>query len=179
MDNQVVLQQTETTTEPVATGISLTTAMRILTTISRNINEPTAFWASKTAYSGVYRTAVKNGWIEDGFFVTDIPEGVDGGFLAADMRRVALMAGLLSDVLSDRLSESERASFQPTVSVPAQGMIHTVVQEQVREYFSEHELDAVLGDALADTLDQLGDFKDELEDLKDEILEEIHEAKGE
>jgi len=46
------------------------------------------------------------------------------------------------------------------------------VQEQIREYFSEHELDAVLGDALSETLD-------ELEALKDEILEEIEAAKDE
>ncbi len=172
MEEHIVLQQPEAAAEPTATGISLTTALRILATISRNINEPTAFWASKTAYSGVYRTAVKNGWIEDGFFVTDIPEGVDGGFLAADMRRVALMAGLLSDVLSDRLPEADRAASLPTASVFSGETVHAAVQEQIREYFSEHELDEVLGEALAEILD-------ELEAMKDEILEEIEAAKDE
>ncbi len=172
MEEQTVLQQPEVATEPTATGISLTTALRLLATISRNINEPTAFWASKTAYSGVYRTAVKNGWIEDGLFVTDIPEGVDGGFLAADMRRVALMANLLSDVLSDRLSETDGAAPQPAAPACTEETIRAAVQEQIREYFSEHELDAVLGDALSETLD-------ELEALKDEILEEIEAAKDE
>ncbi len=179
MEDQVISQQTETTTESVATGISLTTALRILATISRNINEPAAFWASKTAYSGVYRTAVKSGWIEDGFFVTDIPEGVDGGFLAADMRRVALMAGLLSDVLHDQLRGEDAPTSEAALAPSIQATVEKAVQDQVREYFSEQELDEVLGEALASTLEQLEAFKDELEELKDEILDEIEAAKDE
>ncbi len=173
MEEHILSEQTEEVTSVVNnSSISLTTALRILATVSRNINEPTAFWASKTAYSGVYRTAVKNGWIEDGVFVTDIPEGVDGGFLAADMRRVALMAGLLSDVLYDRLPETDCVAPTPTAPVLSGEMIQEAVQEQIREYFSEHELDEVLGEALAEIMD-------ELEDLKDEILEEIEAARDE
>lgn len=176
MEEHILSEQIETTPTPVSNNsISLATALRILATVSRNINEPTAFWASKTAYSGVYRTAVKNGWIEDGLFVTDIPEGVDGGFLAADMRRVALMAGLLSDVLQDQLPQDAPAP----VTASVQETIDAAVQQQIRAYFSERELDEVLGETIAQTLEELESFKEELEDLKDEILEEIESAKDE
>lgn len=128
--------------------ISLKTALRMLKTISQNRHEPVAFWASKAAYSGVYRAAVKNGWIEDGVFVTDIPEGVDGGFLGADMIRIALMADLLADVLSDRLPPEETA--------PAIHSADTDLKELI---------DAQLATSLADAFGEIEDMKGMLEDI--------------
>lgn len=143
---------------PAYDGISLKTALRILDTIAKNANEAVAFWASKTAYSGVYRTAVKNGWIVDGLFVTDIPEGVDGGFLAADMRRIALMAKLLADVLSDQLVEEQPLSL-------SQDFAEAVENALIEMRAIKDEIDA-----LKDEIETIkADAIDEIEDLLDEI----------
>lgn len=152
-------------TVPTAQDISLQTAIKILRTIRANIGEQVYFWAAKNAYSGVYRTAVKNGWITDGLFVTDIPEGVDGGFLGADMRRVALMAELLASVLEDNLT-SPAAS---TAGVSAEE-IHAIIDARVGEYLASLDLET-----LRDTLVEV---RDEFEDLVDEAREEIEAAKA-
>ncbi len=151
-----------------APTISLQTAVRILRTIEQNGHEPVAFWSAKTAYSGVYQAAVKNGWIEDGVFVTDIPEGVDGGFLAADMRRISLMARLLIDVLSDRLpAEPAPTALDEAIDRRIEERVremldHAALEASIAETFSEalEEIEAAKDDALAEIADALDEFSD-------------------
>ncbi len=150
---------TQTVTEsvtPASSSISLKTAINILKTIQQNRFESVAFWGAKTAYSGVYRTAVQNGWIEDGVFVTDIPDGVDGGFLDADMQRIAIMAELLEDVLRDKLPEEE---ITPT------DIIHATVDARIGEVMSNMDFSEILGwiDCAKDEiLEQVGNALDEV-----------------
>lgn len=177
MTDMITVEQTTATADVVSheqntssalSGISLQTAIKILKTIRSNIGENVYFWAAKNAYSGVYRTAVANGWIQDGLFVTDIPEGVDGGFLAADMRRVALMAELLVNVLEDNL---------PSAPTPVGGVsaeeIHALVDARVGEYLASLDLET-LRDTLEETREELAET---LEELKEEALEAIEVAK--
>jgi len=149
---------------PATPTISLQTAIRILRTIEQNRHEPVAFWASKTAYSGVYRAAVQNGWITDGVFVTDIPEGVDGGFLGADMIRISLMASLLIDVLSDQLppeAEADTDALSDTVD--------RLIEERVRIMLDEAALEASIAEAFDNALE-------EIEAAKDDALSAIADA---
>ncbi len=164
------VMEPHTVAETAAPTISLQTAIRILRTVEQNRHEPVAFWASKTAYSGVYRAAVQNGWIQDGVFVTDIPEGVDGGFLGADMIRISLMASLLIDVLSDQLPpEAEPAS-------PANA-VDRVIEERLHDMIDEAALKASIAEAFESALEAIEAAKEDalgdIEDAKYDALEEL------
>ena len=168
-----------TPTEPITadSGISLETAIQLLNTIARNGHEAVGFWAAKAAYSGVYRTAVKNGWIVDGLFVTDIPEGVDGGFLAADMKRIALMAQLLAQLLSDRLpAKATSAPISQNDTDALSETLRAVLSETIGDFADE--FDGIKEDALGELEDAKEEFLAELRALKDELLGEIEAARN-
>ena len=127
---------------------------------------------------------MENGWIQDGVFVTDIPEGVDGGFLSADMARIAMMAGLLIDVLSDLLpDEPATAGSSSAVDRATEERVRAIIGEEaikasIAETFESvlQEIHAAKEDALGDIEDAMGDIEDAIGDIKDALMDAKDES---